>query len=441
MVLPKRRGTRTTDTNTMATRVLLTTLALALMARAASGMMDITAFEYIRKFSDPLDLGECPRREVPISNGKGSHGMERLRCSRRKFGNVTSLTRPVHSKRNAPISTPNDIIAYLGLCGGEAASFLGILNNGDCVAIEIASKLTFNEKTMIRAYVEYYRKSLDILENNIWPSNDIESKNDGKYYLKNISYGTLEIIIVQFRFRTRKETMKAKEIRSPKSLMSVYMETVRREVGTLANLLIIRLSTAGKGQYSSKTFKSGQYAHALRYVQIMEGEIKHLRDDIDHDKVAPHLRYSLYPFETQQKAQSRLAHRQSLEMWEKTSVLEVTLRQSTKIGKKATKRCRKVHSQLCKRVRELLRTLKRTQRVVHRSRSRWMELKEPEKEKAAKSSTDVNRYSNAMKRLARLVRKWWKTEKFERLKRRKQRKNQTGVEGRNRMLPPKLSKN
>lgn len=34
--------------------------------------MDITAFEYQRKFHKPLDLGECPQREVIVDLGNNS---------------------------------------------------------------------------------------------------------------------------------------------------------------------------------------------------------------------------------------------------------------------------------------------------------------------------------------------------------------------------------
>ena len=43
----------------------------------AGGVMDITAFEYIRKFSTPLNLGECPRREVSVPTGAESRDVER----------------------------------------------------------------------------------------------------------------------------------------------------------------------------------------------------------------------------------------------------------------------------------------------------------------------------------------------------------------------------
>lgn len=100
-----------------------------------------------------------------------------------------------------------------------------------CLQVEMASILTFSAKTMVRAFVQYYRKSLDILETT-------ESVRDGfshyytdKFYVKHRSYGTLEIIIVQFRFRSRKETELARELKQQSNFMSDFMKKLEREVG------------------------------------------------------------------------------------------------------------------------------------------------------------------------------------------------------------------
>ena len=105
--------------------------------------------------------------------------------------------------------------------------------------VEIASKLSFNRKTMIRAYVEYYRKSLDILDSTT--TNVREGFNQyvaDKFYVKNRSYGTLEIILVQFRFRSRKQTDLAKDLKVSSNLMSEYMRKVEREVGKPRKVMV-----------------------------------------------------------------------------------------------------------------------------------------------------------------------------------------------------------
>ncbi|ESO86343.1 hypothetical protein LOTGIDRAFT_235406 [Lottia gigantea] len=384
--------------------------------------MDITAFEYNRKFSKELNLGECPSRDVSIPRPDRRNTVEFATqpCSLRKRGTVTSVPRELNDTRNVPILTPNDVVAYLGLCGGEAASFLGILHKGDCVAIEIASLLTFNDKTMVRAYVEYYRKKMDILNSSLSPRNEYEHYYDGRYYLKNRSYGTLEIIIVQFRFKSKKMTIEAKKVETDISpLMSVYMEEVRLRAGMPTSLVVIRLSTAGD-KYDKKKFRKGGYQQALRYVQVLETEIRHVRERIIDNEISPHLNYALFPFKEEQP-QYRMGA--SLLTWEKTSMLEVSIRQGINIGKKAARKCR--HSkanklELCVRVKALLKKLKVTQREIHKIRSNWMTLTLEEKNKFSDvHGTRVNSYINVMKRLARDVRKWRKQMKKQKQKDRK----------------------
>lgn len=104
--------------------------------------------------------------------------------------------------------------------------------------VEIASKLTFSSKTMVRAYVEYYRKSLDILDTTPSLREGFETYYADKYYVKYRSYGTLEIILVQFRFRSQKETEAAKELRMTSNLMSDFMKKVEREVGVPQRVLV-----------------------------------------------------------------------------------------------------------------------------------------------------------------------------------------------------------
>ena len=107
------------------------------------------------------------------------------------------------------------------------------------IQIEIASKLAFNRKTIVRAYVEYYRNSLDILEYPIELLRDgFKEYFDNKYYVKYISYGALEVVLVQFRFANRKDSQRANELVVPSPLMSTYMRKVEREVGRPRGVLV-----------------------------------------------------------------------------------------------------------------------------------------------------------------------------------------------------------
>lgn len=59
-----------------------------------------------------------------------------------------------------------------------------------------------------------------------------------KFYLKNRSYGTLEIIFVQFRFDTVRATEEAKKISLNTSMMSAYMREVERKIGVPKNIVV-----------------------------------------------------------------------------------------------------------------------------------------------------------------------------------------------------------
>ncbi|CAG5131951.1 unnamed protein product, partial [Candidula unifasciata] len=237
-------------------------------------------------------------------------------------GVVTHLPRELNDSRNVLITSAHAIVSYLGLCGGEAASFLGILNSGDCVAIEIASQLTFSNKTMIRAFVGYYRKSLDILEGSKGPIDGMDNYYKDKFYLKNRSYGTLEIIFVQFRFDTVRAAEEAKKIVLDTPVMSAYMREVHRLIGSPKNFVVISLSTATQETYELKQFKRDEWERGLRYVEILELTIQKTRHQINTNVIVPHLQYQLHPFVD--SGEFRLT---KPVLWEKTSMLEVQLRQ------------------------------------------------------------------------------------------------------------------
>lgn len=380
--------------------------------------MDITAFEYFRKFGKHLELGECPQRELLVTSPDSAESyIVPEPCTARQKGNITSIPRELNDTRHVVIPTANDLVAYLGLCGGEAASYLGILNNaGDCVAVEIASKLVFNKKTMVRAYVEYYRKSLDILDT---PADSHGSDREGfddyvanKFYVKNRSYGTLEIILVQFRFRSRKQTELAKDLKVSSRLMSEYLKKVEREVGKPRRVMVLSLSTATEETYKLDKYNDQQWGSAVRDVELREVVITQRRKLIDSGRIRPHLNYQLFPFVARNAQSYRLS---SPLTWEATSMLEVSLRVSLGIAKATAKRCRGDRTQMCRRVRELRRKLTSLQEEIHKGRSNWMAFSSKEQQQFASLYTArVSTYASVTKTLSRAVRRLKKQQKLER---------------------------
>ncbi|KAL8585480.1 hypothetical protein ACOMHN_034734 [Nucella lapillus] len=389
--------------------------------------MDITAFEYFRKFGRHLELGECPQRELLVTSpdSPASYIVPES-CNARQKGNITSIPRELNDTRHVVIPTANDLVAYLGLCGGEAASYLGILNNaGDCVAVEIASKLSFNKKTMVRAYVEYYRKSLDILDTtNDSPGRVREGFNEyvsDKFYVKHRSYGTLEIVLVQFRFRSRKQTEMAKDLKVSSRLMSEYMKKVEREVGKPRRVMVLSLSTATEDTYKLDKYDDQHWGSAVRDVELREVVITQRRKLIDSGRIRPHLNYQLFPFVAKNAQSYRLS---SPLTWEATSMLEVSLKVSLGIAKSTAKKCRGDRSKMCRRVRELRRKLASLQAEIHKGRSNWMALTNKEQQEfSSRYTARVSTYASVTKTLSRAVRRLKKQQKLDRLHLKKRRRN------------------
>ncbi|XP_076453554.1 uncharacterized protein LOC143288804 [Babylonia areolata] len=393
----------------------------------SEGSMDITAFEYFRKFGKHLELGECPQRELLVTSPNNSTTfIVPESCKARQKGNITNVPRELNDTRHVIIPTANDLVAYLGLCGGEAASYLGILNNaGDCVAVEIASKLSFNKKTMIRAYVEYYRKSLDILDTaSDYHGSIREGFNEyvsDKFYVKNRSYGTLEIVLVQFRFRSRKETEMAKDLKVSSRLMSEYMRKVEREVGKPRRVMVLSLSTATEETYRLNKYDDQHWGKAVRDVELREVVITQRRKLIDSGRIRPHLNYQLFPFVPRKGQSYRIS---SPLTWEATSMLEVSLRVSIGIAKKTAKRCRGDRSKMCRRVRELRRKLTALQSEIHKGRSSWVTFTSKEQQDfASRYTARVSTYASVTKSLSRAVRRLKKQQKLDRLHLKKRRRN------------------
>jgi hypothetical protein len=413
-------------------RGLLLYVCFAFLFGFGQASLDISAFEYQRKFNHHLDLGECPNREMRvISSINDTTHFEETRCNLRHPGTVTTLPRELNDSRNVLIQEPEEIVTYLGLCGGEAASFLGILNfNRDCVAVEIASRLTFNEKTMVRAFVGYYRKAVDILD-----SADNESGLDmdryymyrDKVYLKHRSYGTMEVIFVQWRFKSSKQAEQARKVEIDSPLMSQYMKAIDEKVGTPKRTTVINLSTATtKGSYEIKRFNAKEWARALRHVQVQELFIRRTRELINLGKIKPHLKYRLFPFiEERDKTGFRVLGSSDPVSWETTSLLEVQLRQAISIAKKTSKKCKRNRKKPCRRIRELRRKLITTNQEIHEGRSKWHTFSPLEKKAfATKYSAKVKSYSSVTKKLVKTVREMRKREKTDKYKRKTKRPNE-----------------
>ncbi|CAL1546819.1 unnamed protein product [Lymnaea stagnalis] len=384
--------------------ILCVLVIFTLACTPVTASMHIKAFEYQHKFKRTLELGECPQREL-VNPRNGTYKTYRTEaCSLLQVGNITTLENSVTDYRNVLITAASEIVKYIGLCGGEAASYLGILNKGDCVSVEIASKLTFSEKTMVRAFVGYYRKSNDVLESSatvIKPG--MENYYKDKYYLRNRSYGTVEIIFVQFRFRSEKDKDDAKKVELRSPIMSHYMKAIKDRVETPAKVTLISLSTSSQDPFKLKKFDMANWDRAVREVEIQEMFIEKTMSRIRSNEIKPHLEYEFFPF-----IDSAVFRNPNPLTWEDTSMLEVSLDQAFKQARKSAKLCQGNKHLACKRIRELRRSLKETLAEVHRGRSNWVNMTMEEKSAfsklhSSKSKSYINLTESLSKEVIKMV--------------------------------------
>ncbi|KAH9488608.1 hypothetical protein Btru_061734 [Bulinus truncatus] len=364
--------------------------------------MYISAFDYERKFHSLLELGDCPMREVGnTATGELLRSVER--CPLKQTGNVTNTRLDINFSHNVAIKSPDQIFHHIGLCGGDAASYLGILYAGDCVAVDIANNLTFNSKTLVRAYITYYQES----EDNLEPSkNTVAGKEmyyKDKFYLKSIYYGTLEIIIAHFRFENTNERAKAAAINLPHThLMSDYMKEIQI-VAKPTETIIISLSSSKFDTCHIRSFDLSDYKRAVRHVEINEENIRQRFKDINAKSFVPHLKYEFHPFLEEETTSLRSVHPFQ---WEKISVLEIKIQQVINQAKKLENFCNDAANKEKKDCVQLLKTLEPLKRYYdefHNDRANWMSLT-MEKKKAF-----TNYYKRHVKRNLKAVKRFIKT--------------------------------
>lgn len=364
----------------------------------------------------------------------------KYKCDLTYPGTVRHVDKPHKSVRNVMITRAENITAFLGLCGGDAASFLGILNSGDCVGLELASKLTFSPRTLVRAYISYYRKSVDVLEKgtdvpiNIRKLRERESGLEDKYYLQSIDYGTQEIIFVQFRFMTVEEAKKARGIQLESATMTDYMRRIRSSVGTPKIVTVISMSTSDPTSYKLESFDTLRttpeaWNRTVRHVNIQERFMNETMRRIDKGYFKPHLKYRFSPFLEEKVVGFRTGNPMD---WEQISMTEVRLRGDIDLAKRNSRKCRKInrgrYKALCRRVRHHRKMLVELKKEIHAQRTQWSKLEPATKQEV------INRYrvrvaanSRFTKKLAKAVRKMRRVLKRERLMEKSKQRNQVPV--------------
>ena len=172
----------------------------------------------------------------------------------------------LNDTQNIQVKSPGDIFTYIGLCDASAVFTLGLLHRGECIAvrktieglvnpnvifytkllysilvflrffqIEIASNLSFNKKTYIRAYIEYYRQKVDILELKNDFTALLTAGHGKELFVKNRSIGTMEIVLLEAKFHNKRLAGLLKKTRYHSLSMRDWFSHIKAVSGEPAN--------------------------------------------------------------------------------------------------------------------------------------------------------------------------------------------------------------
>ncbi|XP_033760358.1 uncharacterized protein LOC117342330 [Pecten maximus] len=387
--------------------------------------LEISAFEYNRKFGSSLDIGQCSLKIEQISPGVA---VTRNCNLPNKQGPVRSVSKVLNDTRNFEVRQYNDIFVFMGLCDATTVTSLGILHKGDCFAVEIASNLTFNRKTYIRAYVEYYRRSVDIQEDGIALNPVLAQHYDGAYYLRDRSYGMLEIIVVEMKFRHAASVGLLKKSNFQSQSMSEHLKFAEREVGLPYTTKVIRISTT-ENKVEMTQFRKRDFTQAYKNVKRYEQDLYRIREEMYSRK--PHLNYGMLPFLPKPRALG-LSSGGDMLTWETATAIEIMINRGITIYKSLKRTCNRAKITTCSLLRYVKRELRSIKTVIHSKRSKWSYL--PADEQVTTNKLYSGRMRRIQKEIARIRRslKLWRVQqrkakalKLGRRKRQKKAKNQS----------------
>ena len=101
--------------------------------------------------------------------------------------------------------------------------------------IEIASNLSFNKKTYIRAYIEYYRQKVDILELKNDFTALLTAGHGKELFVKNRSIGTMEIVVLEAKFHNKRLAALLRKTRYNSLSMRDWFSHIKAVSGEPAN--------------------------------------------------------------------------------------------------------------------------------------------------------------------------------------------------------------
>ncbi|XP_053403690.1 uncharacterized protein LOC123554809 isoform X2 [Mercenaria mercenaria] len=286
--------------------------------------LELPAYEYLRRFNQQLYLGQCANRIVQYPQGPYAE----LCPFPKRRGKTESRFKEVHSRKLIPIHDASHLMHYLGMCDAKSAEYFGLLAKGDCVAADIAGKMSFKPKTVTWVYLEHFRPRINTLKPEPVLADIPEEYTlylNNTYYTENIGIGTEEVIIVQMMFRSVDEAKKAYSDRYTTQRLSEKLLNIARSVAAPRKVKVIRLSTSEE-VFKSRNFKR-QFAifDAVQFVEGIEKQISRIRQELQHGLRSSHLKYSFKAYEIGPNAlpMSTVSQEDMRKNWKDVALLQV----------------------------------------------------------------------------------------------------------------------
>lgn len=382
-----------------------------LLTCALCDNFNLPAYEYLRRFKQPLNLGQCANRVVQYPDGPIP---ENCNFPTRQ-GETITRRKEVETQMVYPIHNASELIRQIGLCDDRAAAYFGLLaGKNECIVNEIASQLSFKKKSATLMYMYHYRPRVDVLipstQLNDVPKEYTHYLND-TYYTINISIGTEEVIIVELQYRSRREVEKVYADTSHNSKLSRKLTSIAKKAGLPRRVKIITLSTS---DYSFKTevFKGEPNAlfEASERIQQYENDIARSHQEILHSHKTSHLTYGFKAYEIGPVPYAlpfTSMDSDRKQRWEEAALLQVKAERMFEGHRRYKKLCRKLKTKhkACRPLVELLQKMQDKVISIHDSRRDWVKLSKMEQFKFIRQELiDLKLLKSQAKPLVRALR-------------------------------------
>ncbi|XP_052104706.1 uncharacterized protein LOC127737812 isoform X1 [Mytilus californianus] len=427
--------------------IVITAFLINFSGRTFSQKLDITAFEYSRKVPSIRDkeLGHCVSKVEELFRGSP---IEKGCTLPPKRGSTRYVSKELNDTRNFEVQNHNDVFVCMGLCDGHASSVLGLLHTGDCLAVEIAGKLTFGPKTFIKAYVEYYRSGIDFLQTDGVSPQELQQYYNGNFFLRDRSYGTMEVIILEMRYAKKKQVETLRRNQGHFQRLSSFIEHAVRDVGKPSSIKLVRLSTA-KELLELLRYKSRKLDDVYSKLRQYESDIYHTREDIKRQHIKPHLRYGMYPYtHGQEKLGTTANPRETTNFnrmfsdgpkfekcsdgaslrstdhlkWEKACLSEVKVDTALRRQRRLVKKCNKMPVEQCVSLSKIKKSLKKVKADIHLQRSKWHLVINSAEEKTNLANKETRRLSKQLGTIGKKIKELTRIKQKERNSRKTGRK-------------------